>query len=213
MWRVYIVKTREKNISYLLLVIWLLHVASTTTIDDNDAAGPPPYNTSMPLCISFYAWGRGGAWQNRDLSRQQWQRCNLPSTLAIIGQPTATLFPKSFPTPLDDNDDATSPSAIVVVIPRPSLCPTSSSLRLEDDDDDDDNETTSPLLSRPHNNDDDDNDDKATFSFAIDCHFHPASFSPPNCCPRGSITATPRTPTIPLHPLVWLRQSQWRSRR
>ena len=46
------------------------------------------------------------------------------SPLAIIGHPPATLFPNSFPTTLEDNDDATSPPAIVVII----LCPSALSL-------------------------------------------------------------------------------------
>lgn len=59
------------------------------------------------------------------------------SPLAIISRPPATLSPKSFPTPLDYNNE------IVVLILRPSLCPTLSSSRLEDNDDE---EANSPLL-------------------------------------------------------------------
>ena len=60
-----------------------------------------------------------------------------------------TLSPKSFPMHLNDKDDANSPPAIVVVIPRPSLCPTSLSSWLED------NEATWPLLPPSNNNNDD----------------------------------------------------------
>ena len=62
------------------------------------------------------------------------------SPLLIIGRPPATLSPKSFPTPLDYNDE------IVIVILLPSLCPTLLSLWLKDENDE---EATSPLLSPP----------------------------------------------------------------
>ena len=58
----------------------------------------------------------------------------MSSPLAIIGRPPATLSP---PTPLDYYDK------IIVVILRPSLCPTLSSLLLEDNNDE---EANSPLL-------------------------------------------------------------------
>ena len=82
--------------------------------------GLPPYNTSMPLYVSFYARGRGGLTEPGSKSTTM-TKMTTCSPLAIIGRPPATLSPKSFPMPLDYNDE------IVVIILHPSLCPTSSS--------------------------------------------------------------------------------------